>query len=412
MTFPRAFLLLFFLVTWGSLGAQDLVPEAPSAVLLDQGSGRILYQKHPDLSIPPASLTKLMTLHLAWKALGEGRVHASDLVPVTAQTTGHNVPPGSSLMFLEPGQRVTFRELMLGLAVDSGNDAGMTLAQFLAGSQEAFVGQMNAEAQALGLTGTVFFDSFGYDARNRTTAGDFARFCRLYLATHPQSVQVLHNVRELAFPLAENRAPGDEHPPRTIVQPNRNTLLGAYPGADGLKTGYIEESGYNLAATALRGDQRLVAVLLGIQGRNANEGTRIRTAAATRLLDFGFRTYPLRALPLPDLVPVRVWSTAQGTVVPVPGGPTVFPLSDDEAAGIAVRVVGPAEWRGPMPAGFEVGALVWSRGDKEFYRVALRSPKALDPAPWWQAAWDDVVLFFRGLTGTPAPKEAGPRTRS
>lgn len=406
------FVVFFLGLTTLTSVAQDLVPEAPTAVVLDQISGRILFQKRPDLVIPPASLTKLMTLHLAWKALGEGRVRASDLVPVTAATTGRSVPPGSSLMFLEPGQRVTFRELMLGLAVDSGNDAGMTLAQFLAGSQQGFVDQMNQEAARLGLTSTQFFDSFGYDARNRTTAGDFAQFCRHYLLVHPQSVEVLHNVREMAFPLAENRAEGDTHPPRTIVQPNRNSLLGAYPGADGLKTGFIDESGYNLAATALRGDQRLVAVLLGVKGRTSAEGSRLRTQAATKLLDFGFSTYPLRALPLPELPTVRVWFSEPGSLVPVATGPTVYPLSDAEASGISVRVDGPPEWAGPLPAGFVVGSLVWSRDGKEFYRLPLKSPRALGPAPWWTSAWDQVVLFFRGLTGTPAPREAVPRTRS
>ena len=184
-------------------------------------------------------------------------------------------------MFLEPGQKVTVRDLMLGLAVDSGNDAGLTLARFLGGSQEAFVTSMNAEAQALGMTQTIFYDSYGYEARNMTTAGDFSQFCRFYLAAHPQSVQVLHNVKDLDFPLAENQAPGDHKKVRTIHQTNRNSLLEAYPGADGLKTGYIDESGYNLAATALRGDQRLVVVILGIKAKNTASGDRLRTTAGT-----------------------------------------------------------------------------------------------------------------------------------
>ncbi|HTH12933.1 MAG TPA: serine hydrolase, partial [Spirochaetia bacterium] len=239
MVFPRILTAILLVLTSALLAAQDLVPLAPSAVLVDQLTGRILFQKQPDLPIPPASLTKLMTLHLTWKALASGRIHPEDPVPVTAATTGKAVPPGSSLMFLEPGQRVTVKELMLGLAVDSGNDAGMTLAQFLAGSQEAFVASMNAEAQELGLTRTVFFDAFGYDARNRTTAGDFSQFCRTYLTQHPQSVEFLHNVRELDYPLESNLAPQAKRL-RTIHQTNRNTLLGAYPGADGLKTGYID----------------------------------------------------------------------------------------------------------------------------------------------------------------------------
>jgi len=395
-----------------SLSALDLVPEAPSAVLLDQLTGRVLFQKQPDRPVSPASLTKLMTLHLAWKALAEGKIQPSDLVPVTPQTTGRAVPPGSSLMFLEPGQRVTVKELMLGLAVDSGNDAGMTLAQFLGGSQEGFVALMNAESRALGLDHTVFFDAYGYDARNLTTAGDFARFSRDYLAAHPQSVLVLHNVKELAFPLAENQAPGDHRRLRTILQENRNTLIGTYPGADGLKTGFIDESGYNLAATAMRNGQRLVAVILGVQGRDTAEGGRLRTAAGARLLDFGFATYPLRALPLPPMAPVRVWFSQPGSVAPVPAGPTVYPLAFDEEPGVGVRVEAPAEVEGPVAVGAVLGRLIWSRGGKDFHSVDLKAATPAPQAPWWVGLWDRIVLFFRGFTGTPAPKPVADHTRS
>jgi D-alanyl-D-alanine carboxypeptidase (penicillin-binding protein 5/6) len=403
-------LVLFFAAV--SVSALDLVPEAPSAVLLDQLTGRVLFQKQPDKPIPPASLTKLMTLHLTWTALSAQKISVTDPVPVTAQTTGKAVPPGSSLMFLEPGQRVTVKDLMLGLAVDSGNDAGMTLAQFLGGSQEAFVGMMNAEARRLGLHNTVFFDSFGYDARNQTTASDFARFSRFYLQAHPQSVQVLHNQPSYSFPRAENQAPGDKHRLNTITQPNRNSLIGAYPGADGLKTGFIDESGYNLAATAERGGQRLVAVLLGIRGRNPAEGERHRTQAGMRLLDFGFSTYPLRPLPLPPLAQVRVWYSAPGSVTPVPTGPTVYPLSLAEEAGIEVRAEARSEVEGPLVPGAVLGRLVWSRDGKDFQSVPLTAPLGTARAPWWAGAWDAVVLFFRGLTGTPAPKPAFARTLS
>lgn len=407
-----ALLALGALTSIPGAAAADLVPEAPAAVLLDQTSGRVLFQKQPDLAVPPASLTKLMTLHLTWKALGSGRIHVTDLVPVTAATTGKAVPPGSSLMFLEPGQRVTVQELMLGLAVDSGNDAGLTLAQFLAGSQDAFVAAMNAEATALGLTKTVFFDAFGFDPRNRTTAADFARFSRLYLQQHPQATQVLHNLRDFTYPLPQNQAPGAARTAPPIRQTNRNTLIGTYPGADGLKTGYIEESGYNLAATAQRGPQRLVAVLLGVQGRDTAEGGRLRTAAGVRLLDFGFSSYPLRPLPLPNLRPVRVWFSEVGKTVGRPAGVTLYPLSTDEAAGLSVRQVGPAELEGPLAAGTVVGRLVWSVGGRDLTSLDLVTEGPVGPASWFQQAWEHAELLWRGLRGTAPPQKPVPRTQS
>ena len=386
--------------------AQDLVPEAPSAVLLDQLSGRVLFQKNPERPIPPASLTKLMTLHLAWKALEQGLIHPQDLVPITADTTGKAVPPGSSLMFLEPGQRVTVKDLLLGLAVDSGNDAGMTLAAFLGGSQQGFVSMMNTEAQALGLSHTVFADSFGYDARNLTTAGDFARFSRFYLAVHPQAVSMIHSVRQFAFPLEENRATGDRKRIRTILQTNRNTLLGLYPGADGLKTGYIDESGYNLVATAVRGEQRLVAVVLGIQGRSEAEGGRLRTAVGIKLLDFGFQNFPLRPLPLPNVKAVRVWFSTPGTLQPALAGATVYPLASTELSKIEVHTEGAEEVAGPVSSGTVLGRAVWTKDGQEIYHVDLKAVTNADPAPWWVGLWDRIVLFFRSFTGAQFPKNA------
>ena len=243
-------------------------------------------------------------------------------------------------------------------------------------------------------------------------AADFARFSRLYLLAHPQSVQVLHNQKEFTYPLAANQAPGDRRRLSAITQQNRNTLIGAYPGADGLKTGFIEESGYNLAATALRGDQRLVAVILGVQGRDTAEGGRLRTAAGARLLDFGFATYPLRALPLPTLAPVRVWFSQPGTLLPVANGPMVYPLAAEELVGVSARVEAPVEVEGPVAAGAVLGRLVWFRDGKEFYAVPLKAAAAAPEAPWWTGLWDRIVLFFRGFTGTPAPKPAADRTQS
>lgn len=394
MTRLLSLVVLGLFARFSLFAVDDLGPEARSIVLLDQSSGRILYQKDPDISIPPASLTKLMTLHLIWQALDAGTIHPSDLVPVTAETTGRSVPPDSSLMFLEPGQRVTVRELMEGLAVDSGNDAGMTLAQFLSGSQPAFVEEMNNEARRLGMVKTRFFDSFGYDARNQITAAEFAQFCRYYLTKHPQSIELLHSLRTLAYPLEENLGPTDHRPPRTIVQTNRNSLLGEYPGADGLKTGYIDESGYNLAATAVRNNQRLVAVILGIQAPNSRAGSQLRTQIATRVLDWGYSTYPLRALTIPNIPKTRAWKSAIGTFIPVPGGPTVYPLDTDEAEKVTVRVEGLRDTEGPVPTGIEVGHLVWSVDGNEIYRVSLVTPAKISEGPWWVQVWDSIQLFF------------------
>ncbi len=396
---PFFFLVIFLPV---ALGAEDLVPSAPRAVLMDATTGRVLFQKNPEAGTSPASLTKLMTLHLAWKALEENRVQPFDLVPLKPSVLAQ-VPPGSSLMFLEAGQRVTVRELMLGLAVDSGNDAGLVLADYLGGSETAFVDAMNTEAAALGLVRTRFFDSFGYSPANRTTALEFARFCRLYLLAHPQAISLLHQVRQLSFPLAENLAPGDKRTVRTITQSNRNTLLDKYPGADGLKTGFIEESGYNLAATATRGSQRLIAVVLGVLAKDAAEGGRLRSEAAAKLLDFGFAQYPLRPLPEPELAEVRVWQTAEKSIKVVLGALAVYPMSIAEAASTQARVDLAPEFVGPFPAGTVLGQVAWSREGKDVYSLPLLAAAATTEAPWWQGLQDGPALFLQGVFGGKPP---------
>jgi D-alanyl-D-alanine carboxypeptidase (penicillin-binding protein 5/6) len=407
MPVNRCSALLLTLLLGALLAAEDLVPQAPGAVLMDFTTGRLLFQKNPDWPDPPASLTKLMTLHLAWRALEVGRVQPNTLVPVLPEVMAM-VPPGSSLMFLEAGQKVTVSELMLGLAVDSGNDAGLVLAQFLGGSQQAFVAQMNAEAQRLGLTRTTFHDAFGFSPANSTTALDWARFCRLYLQQHPQAATLLHSVRELAYPQPVNQRPGSTKPVQTIVQANRNTLLDTYPGADGLKTGYISESGYNLAATATRNGQRLIAVVLGVQSRDTAQGSRIRSTQAARLLDFGFSNYPLRPLPVPVIPPVRVWYSQEGQVEVVPAAQPVYPLSPDEESRVEAKVVLATDYTGFFPQRSVLGRLEWARDGKVFYYMPLVSQRLLHPAPWWQAAADALTLFFGGLLGGKVPVSPGP----
>jgi len=400
----RMRVLVFFIVLLLSgvpAWVQDLVPSVPGAILMDFTTGRLLFQKNPDWEDPPASLTKLMTLHLAWKALEAGRLSSATPVPIRKEVLGL-VPPGSSLMFLEVGQRVTVKDLMLGLAVDSGNDAGLVLADFLAGSQEKFVAQMNAEAQALGMTRTRFQDAYGFSQANTTTVLEWSRFCRFYLQKHSQAIENLHSVRQFAFPLPENFPPGVSRS-QTITQKNRNSLLESYPGADGLKTGYIAESGYNLAATALRGRQRLIAVLMGIQGKDANEGSAKRSAAASKLLDFGFNTYPLRPLPVPVIPPVKVWYSQEGRVDVLVVQEAVYPLSEAEFRKVEVSVIMAPAFLGPFSVHTILGHLEWTREGKEFYRLALVSARELHRAPWWEALSDALTLFFQGLFGSKSP---------
>ncbi|HWI64532.1 MAG TPA: D-alanyl-D-alanine carboxypeptidase family protein [Symbiobacteriaceae bacterium] len=244
--------------------------DARSALLLDFATGEVLYAQDPAVSLPPASIAKLMTLRLAWAALHSGSVTLTDKVTVSAKASWqHPALQDASLMFLEEGDIVTVEQLMKGMAIPSGSDAAVAMAEFLAGSVAAFVDAMNAEAWRLGMSHTRFVDPHGLSEANQTTAGDLALLARAYLQDAPEALPFLHAHRMFA------------HRGRNLA--GTNLLPGSYDGADGLKTGFLECVGYGQISTARRGDHRLIGIVLGTRSK------RERRNQSAALLDFGFR---------------------------------------------------------------------------------------------------------------------------
>lgn len=284
----------FFFSPWFAQGQQELDLYGRSAALVDFATGRTLYAKNADEAIPPASLAKLMSLHLAYRAIEEKRFSRESPMRISEQASWYNQPPRSSLMLLEEGQRVSLQEVMLGLAIPSGNDAAIALAENIGGSVDLFVKRMNAEAARLGMSRTFFADPAGVSKRNRTTALDFARFCRLYIQKHPYALDELHTAAGMAYPQRENWTESGIR--WTRMHENHNIIINSYDGADGLKTGYIDESGYNLAATAERGGTRLIAVVLGVEAPGVHSGSLWRMEDAKKLLNYGFDNFKTRFL--------------------------------------------------------------------------------------------------------------------
>lgn len=248
-------------------GAQTQGIGAKSAIAMDLSSGRILYEQNADQQIPPASLTKILTLYLAFEAMQEHRLSLTDTVLVTTEATAE----GGSRMNIKPGEKVIVREIMKGIAVASGNDACVALAQHLAGGEGVgpFVTAMNAKARELGMSETVFKNPNGMPADGQlTTARDMLRLSASYLRRFPQAL-TFHSMTTYVH---NNH---NHH--------NANRLLNSYEGVDGLKTGYVRASGYNNVVTARRGDTRVVAVVLGARSAGA------RAAATARLLDLSFQ---------------------------------------------------------------------------------------------------------------------------
>jgi D-alanyl-D-alanine carboxypeptidase (penicillin-binding protein 5/6) len=364
-------------------------------VLLDAATGTLLYTKNQHEIIPPASLTKLMTIHLALNEVKAGRLSLDEPMSPPRESWAINQPPRSSLMFLAAGQQVSLRELLLGLAIPSGNDAAVAVALCIAPSVEAFAALMNQEARRIGLVNTHFVEPSGISEYNYTTALEFARFCGVYLSLHPETLTELHSVPEFAYPKTENVGAAYRNRPGTIVQYNHNQLLGEVEGVDGLKTGYIDEAGYNIALTAERKDTRFIAVLLGAPAGYG--GAQIRDEDGRKLLAWGFDHFKTLRPETGPLPPLRIWKGRTDWVPVVPGEPLEFTVYAERGTSLYQELVLIDPVVAPLPADSIMGTLVLSDEIGELRRIPLVTTEAVQAGTWWKRLRDGLALFFRSL---------------
>lgn len=273
--------------------AADLFINAESAILIDTETGNILFEKNADEPIPPASMTKLVEMYVVFEAVEEGSVTLDDIVPLPPQSWAINLPRDASIMFLAQGQTVTLRELLLGLAIASGNDASIAVANYVAGSMDEFVERMNRVVEGMGLEQTHFVESSGYSELNVTTAREFAAFSRMYIKSFPEAITDYHSKEVLRYPLEHNLPKSQQYQgdSQAVIQYNTNKLLGVLKGCDGLKTGFIYESGYNLALTAKRDSRRFLSVTMRGPGIGSVQGNRYRTQDGTTLMEYAFSSF-------------------------------------------------------------------------------------------------------------------------
>lgn len=286
-----------------AISSQKIDVLAESAILIDMANGNILYEKNADRIIPPASMTKLFAMYVVEEEIRAGNLSYNDIIYLPPECWACNMPPHSSLMFLGEGQIVTVEELLLGLSICSGNDAAYALAYAICGNMDDFVVKMNQIAVSLGLENTRFVESSGYSELNTTTAKEMAVFARVYIKNHPKSLEKFHSVKSFTYPKQKNLAPGDilqsqdfsqglpHHITMSITQKNTNPLLENLLGCDGLKTGYIDESGYNLALTATRDNRRFLSVTMKGPGTNTKEGQQGRIHDGTELMEYAFKNF-------------------------------------------------------------------------------------------------------------------------
>ena len=385
---------------------------ADSAILIDISNGNIIYEKNADKVIPPASMTKLFAMYVVEEEVLQGHMNYSDVIPLPPECWACNMPPHSSLMFLGKGQIVTLEELLLGLSICSGNDAAYALAYAVCGSMEDFVERMNQAAIDAGLTHTHFVESSGYSELNVTTAREMAAFCRLYILKHPASLKKFHSVASFTYPKEKNMAPGDRYGAQDwsnglpesitmgITQENTNPLLGRLAGCDGLKTGYIDESGYNLALTVERNGTRFLSVTMGGKGKNTKEGQAGRVADGTQIMETAFsifRDYDLSNLQTSYFVKLYAAKEKglnliaaykpQSVCVPFVTGNSIA----ENLQNVSVNVTIPDYLQGQITAGAEYGKIEITLGNYILQTIPLVADRSTEKAGWITCLADAII---------------------
>jgi D-alanyl-D-alanine carboxypeptidase (penicillin-binding protein 5/6) len=385
---------------WIASADSSAKPElvAESAILIDYKTGNVLYEKRADAIVPPASLTKIMTTHLVLEQARAGRVALDKRFEVPPQAWARNMPPDSSLMFLGPGQHVTLNQLMEGLVIASGNDAAVAVALRLAGSVERFVEMMNAEAEQLGYDVMRFHDPAGLSPRNRVTAREYADFLSHHINRWPNALDEFYSKREIVYPTQANF--DSVMIGGSVRQENRNPLLFDYPGVDGMKTGYIDSSGYNLAVSAERDGRRLIGVVLGVRAASAREGTEQRARDGARLLDYGFDHFRYLRPSAPEPQTVRVWKGREEVLQAVAAarpGRVVVPRGRRDP--LEVSVVVEESVVAPVDAGTRVGTATYRIDGHRVERIPLVAERGIAQAGLFTRLWHSLVLLLRSVFG-------------
>ena len=336
-------LILAFFCTWISGAALAFETKAQAAYVLDHESGTVLLAKQADVALPPASMSKLMTLFLAFEALRDGRLRWDERLPVST----HAMSYGGSTMFLDTTDRVTVEDLIRGIIVLSGNDACVVIAEALSldGTEAGFAAMMTDRAKDLGMENSVFANSNGWpDINHRMSMKDLAILAQHLITKFPEQYKMFSET-EFGF---DGRAPSNTR--------NRNPLLTLGIGADGLKTGHTAEAGYGLVGSAQQGERRIIFVLTGLQ--NAQE----RAEEAERIVTWAFRQFTSKTLSQPGeaLAQAAVWMGSSRNVgLSLDGAPKILiPVTGGQE--ITSKVVYDGPLQAPIAKGDQVAELVIS----------------------------------------------------
>ncbi len=403
-----ALLLALFLRPGWSVAADEavLIPAPPTLaskayVLMDAYSGKVLIAKNENQRLAPASLTKMMTSYILSAELAKGSVSNDDMVRISKNAWAQNpIFQGSSLMFIEVGKEVSLLDLHRGIVISSGNDATVAVAEYLAGSEDAFADIMNQQAELLGMTGSHFVNSHGLpDDDHYTTAMDMARLARAIVMDYPEDYK-MYSERSFTF--------------NDIPQANRNKLLWQDPSVDGLKTGYISDAGYGLVASSLRKEMRLIAVVMGAKSADA------RAQENQKLLQYGFRYYETIKLYSAGekLTEARIWGGDKKSISMGVADDVYLTIAQGERDSLKAELEFDEVISAPVAAGETLGVLrlnvagdaitlqptVERDEDSEESELQIVVPdlvalETVEEAGIFSRLWDQLLLFIYQLLG-------------
>ena len=376
--------LILVFATLLALPAQAFDTRATAAWVFDETTQTVLLAKNADQPLPPASMSKLMTLNMLFEALQDGRVTMDTTFAVSAKARSM----GGSTMFLNEQDRPTVRDLIHGIIVNSGNDACVVVAEGLAGTEEAFAAQMTERAKTLGMTQSTFANASGWpDPNHRMSMHDLGVIARRLIEEFPEEYAIF---KETEFNFA-NRAEANRF--------NRNPLLKLNIGADGLKTGHTTEAGYGLVGSAVQGNRRVIFVITGLESDTA------RAEEAERIVNWAYRQFVLKTVAKAGLrvAEAPVWMGRDSTVGLVPAKDVVLLVPASVQDGISAEVSFTGPLAAPLIAGQPVAELIIHVPDLPDARIPLVTEAAVNRASFvGRLSTAAQVLYQRFLAKAPA----------
>jgi len=356
--------------------------SAPYAILIEADSGTVLFEKNPDKLNPPASMSKLMTVELVLHTIDEGKLKWDDEMTISENAWRKGgAPSGGSAMFAALNSRVSVRDLMHGVMIQSGNDACIALAEGIAGSEIAFADMMNKRAREIGLTQSHFTNATGvHEPDHLVTVRELAKLTQYIIKTYPEAYKIFGE-REFTW--------------NKVRQQNRNPLLAMGIGADGLKTGHTKEAGYGLAASAVNNNLRLIMVANGFKTMKE------RADESRKLLEWGFRAFESRALFAEGetVGEAKLYGGAKGRVPLVSPTPIKLLVPRAMSEKLSAKVVYSGPVAAPVEKGQPIGTLKVSRGENVVLEVPLQAGEDVGSGTLHQRAFDAagelVINVFR-----------------